>query len=106
MDDLFREILAPSPLLSSAPLPLGVAGKVSTPAHAAVTPLAAPMIDWEGEAEMQRLLDMLPDVRPDMKTDALVDAPDFPSALDLGLSGWDMNMALTSPTVPTAVAAF
>ena len=67
MDDLFREILAPSPLLSSAPLPLGVAGKVSAPAHAAVTPLAAPMIDWEGEAEMQRLLDMLPDVRPDMK---------------------------------------
>ena len=58
--------------------------------------LAEPMIDWEGEAEMQRLLDMLPDVKPHVDSQELLgDSVDSP---DLELSAmWDM--VLTSPTV-------
>lgn len=102
MEDLFREILAPSPLLSSAPMPLSTIEipaqhqAETSPAAPRVISLAEPMIDWEGEAEMQRLLDMLPDVASNAdSSELLADAHDFP---DLGLSAmWDI--ALTSPTV-------
>jgi len=111
MEDLFREILAPSPLLSSAPMPIGItiedAGQpTSTPTGAQITSAAPaePMIDWEGEAEMQRLLEMLPNVTTDMSGDVPSDAIDFPSALDLGLNGWDLQ--LTSPAAPSAIASF
>ena len=109
MDDLFREILAPSPLLSSTPLPLGTIQIASTSAIASPVAqgvaLTEPMIDWEGEAEMQRLLDMLPDVASSVDSpELLMDVPDFSSSLDVGLSSWDV--ALMSPTVSAAVAAF
>lgn len=109
MDDLFREILAPSPLLSSTPLPLGtiqVASQSTTASpEAQRVALAEPMIDWEGEAEMQRLLDMLPDVASSVDSpELLADVQDFPSSLDLGLSAWDL--ALMSPAVPAGIAAF
>ena len=58
-----------------------------------------PMLNWEGEEEMQRLLDLLPDVVPqDMtSTSALnASADDFATVLDLGLPGWD----LCPPAVP------
>lgn len=110
MEDLFREILAPSPILTSTPMPIIALEDAAQPAPApagaqvaSVSP-APPMIDWEGEAEMQRLLEMLPDVATDMSGDMPSDAIDFPSALDLGLHGWDLS--LTSPIAPSAVAVF
>lgn len=49
-------------------------------------------LDWEGEQEMQRLLDMLPDVHPDMKTlDVNLNAVDFSPSLDVDLSTWDLG---------------
>lgn len=61
-------------------------------------------LDWEGEQEMQRLLDMLPDVHPDMKNlDVTIDAVDFSTSLDLDLSGWDLG-SVQPPLV--AVGAF
>lgn len=103
MEDLFREILAPSPLLSATPLPIGAPSEV-VPARptstAGLTQVPEPMIDWEGEAEMQRLLDMLPDVAQDTTTDAsALDADDFPGVLELGLPGWDLSS-------PSMVSAF
>ena len=57
---------------------------------------ALPEIDWESEVEMQRLLAMLPVVQPDaapLDTGAGASQDDFPSALDLELSGWDLAIA-------------
>jgi len=95
MENLLREILAPSPLLSSTPLPLGFNSEESSESQApstgrqGVTSLPDSTLDWEGEEEMRRLLDMLPDVRSNTKMlDVNVDTVDFPSALDLDLSGW------------------
>lgn len=110
MEDLFREILAPSPILSSAPMPIialeDTAQLAPTPTGAQVASVspASPMIDWEGEAEMQRLLEMLPNIATDASGDVPSDAIDFPSALDLGLHGWELS--LTSPTAPSTVTAF
>ncbi len=62
-------------------------------------------VDWEGEAEMQRLLDMLPSVQPDQ--DAIVDIDldivDFPSALDLELGEWDMGDFTQPPSTNTSL---
>lgn len=72
-----------------------------------MTPLAETTLDWEGEAEMQRLLDMLPDVQPDSKTtDVTVDSGDYPSTLDLELCGWDMSAGLHPPPVLASIGAF
>ena len=110
MDDLFREILAPSPASPEAPLPAGVAPSRSqsqsvseiklapVSAPAVNQPTVLPEIDWESEVEMQRLLAMLPVVQPDdtpLDTGAGASQDDFPSALDLELSGWDL--AVTAP---------
>lgn len=60
-----------------------------------------PEIDWESEVEMQKLLAMLPVVPQDA---APLDAgslialqDDFPSALELELSGWDFAGATSAP---------
>ncbi|KAI0798452.1 hypothetical protein BC629DRAFT_1581487 [Irpex lacteus] len=90
MENLLREILAHSPLLSSAPLPINTTSdEESSPKSQALTPST---LDWEGEQEMQRLLDMLPDVHPDMKTlDVNLNAVDFSPSLDVDLSTWDLG---------------
>ena len=57
---------------------------------------ALPEIDWESEVEMQRLLAMLPVAQPDaapLDTGVGASQDDFPSALDLELSGWDLAIA-------------
>ena len=98
MENLFREILAPSPTIPAAPLPPALAAEttVATPAAAPVVPsaLSDASLDWEGEAEMQRLLDMLPDVQ----TEINIDSVDFPSALELDLGSW--NMGSTASALP------
>ncbi|THH28389.1 hypothetical protein EUX98_g5807 [Antrodiella citrinella] len=108
MEDLFREILAPSPIIPSASLPVLPSPEIIPPSQV-TTPLAAPPLisiaaaepmDWEGEAEMQRLLDMLPVVQPDQENfdgDADSDVVDFPSALELELCGWDINQLIQPP---------
>ncbi|KAI0084895.1 hypothetical protein BDY19DRAFT_987312 [Irpex rosettiformis] len=105
MENLLREILAPSPLLSSTPLPITIntTEEASSPSIKTQQPLTQSTLDWEGEQEMQRLLDMLPDVQPDMKTldINLGAAIDFSPSLDLDLSTWDMG---SIPLVP--VGAF
>lgn len=58
-------------------------------------------MDWEGEEEMQRLLDMLPDVQPDTKP-----LEDFPTALDLELCGWDLGAMVNQPPPLSAVGVF
>ncbi|KAI0779478.1 hypothetical protein C8Q74DRAFT_1163676, partial [Fomes fomentarius] len=103
MDDLLREILAPSPVSPQVPLPAGPAPARSrsqsvseiklTPAPAAPVTPTLPEIDWESEVEMQRLLAMLPVVQPDatpLDTGAGAYQDDFPSALDIELGGWDL----------------
>ncbi|KAH9948933.1 hypothetical protein B0H21DRAFT_843272 [Amylocystis lapponica] len=97
MENLLREILAPSPTVQAAPLPAGplpppaTAHLQSQPEHkVACAPAAAPSaastlsaaVDWQSD-EMQRLLDMLPSVQPDGNADG------FTSALDMELCGWD-----------------
>ncbi|KAI0339907.1 hypothetical protein BDW22DRAFT_1486599 [Trametopsis cervina] len=98
MENLLREILAPSPLLSSTSLPIGITSEESPKPQSAsiasqvTSSLTETTLDWEGEQEMQRLLDMLPDVHPDMKNlDVTIDAVDFSTSLDLDLSGWDLG---------------
>ncbi|RDX42737.1 hypothetical protein OH76DRAFT_1362248 [Lentinus brumalis] len=111
MDDLFREILAPSPVSPTVPLPAGPPParsrsqsrseiKLAPPPAAPVSSAPAlPEIDWESEVEMQRLLAMLPVGQPDAAPmDAGADSPqdDFPSALDLELNGWDFAGATSA----------
>ena len=121
MDDLFREILAPSPVSPQAPLPSGAAPtrsrsqsvseiKLAPPPAASVTPTPAlPEIDWESEVEMQRLLAMLPVVQPDaapMDSGAGSPQDDFPSALDLELNGWDLAGATAALGSMSSVSVF
>jgi hypothetical protein len=88
MENFLREILAPSPVLSPTALPVNTSSEESSRSPS----LTETSLDWEGEQEMQRLLNMLPDVQPDMKTLELnFDAVDFPSSLDLELNGWDLG---------------
>jgi hypothetical protein len=56
-------------------------------------------MDWGSEAEMQRLLAILPDVQPMSETELnnnakRINGVDFPSALDLELASgmeWDLE---------------
>lgn len=117
MDKLLREILAPSPILPAATLPSGHTDAVGAwsrprslsesegadPIHQAMLPAttgATPAVttsipagDWPGQAEMQRLLDMVPVVQPDAgaAVDADADMTDFTSALGLELNEWDFT---------------
>ncbi|OBZ70851.1 X-box-binding protein 1 [Grifola frondosa] len=106
MEVLLREILAPSPTLPQATLPADSSSAITLPAprsrsqsqsqptSGAPAPLTAlPLMDWQGEAEMQRLLDMLPGVQTDADTsaDTDLDIGDFASTLELELYGWDMG---------------
>ncbi|KAI1795596.1 hypothetical protein LXA43DRAFT_938804 [Ganoderma leucocontextum] len=114
MDDLFREILAPSPVSPQAPLPADAAPSRSRSQSLSEIQLApapsAPMtqsppslseIDWESEVEMQRLLAMLPvapqDAAPLEAGSLIAPQNDFPSALELELSGWDFAGAVGAP---------
>jgi len=118
MEDLFREILAPSPTVPSASLPVLPSGEDISPSQV-TSPVSSPPliniaaadpVDWEGEAEMQRLLDMLPIVHSDQENpvdgDADMNAVDFPSALELELCGWDINQLIQHPPQNTMVGAF
>jgi len=104
MEDLFREILAPSPAVQTTSLPLDSTSSVlfqaqsyesSESASPAESALITEGMDWDSVEGMQRLLGMLPNVA---QSDANVDSVDFPSALDLELEGtWDLeNMSSTS----------
>ncbi|KAI0786652.1 hypothetical protein C8Q75DRAFT_734604 [Abortiporus biennis] len=117
MENLLREILAPSPTMPSSSLPIDSLAKAesetkSTTSTTMVPPVIIPAetVDWEGEAEMQRLLDMLPAVPQDasMNIDVDVNAVDFPSALDLELCGWDLGALLPQqpPSSVSLVGAF
>ncbi|KAK7692354.1 hypothetical protein QCA50_003979 [Cerrena zonata] len=58
--------------------------------------------NWDGEVEMQKLLDMLPGVQPESSN---ADT-DLPSALDhLEMCGWDMGQYLQTPS-STMVGVF
>ncbi|TBU31717.1 hypothetical protein BD311DRAFT_716435 [Dichomitus squalens] len=114
MDDLFREILAPSPVSPQTTLPAVITPSRSrsqsiseiklapAPSAAPMTqpPSSLPEIDWESEVEMQRLLAMLPVVPHDatpLETGPMSAPPDdFPSALELELSGWDLSGAISA----------
>ncbi|KAI0675403.1 hypothetical protein C8Q78DRAFT_1012236 [Trametes maxima] len=125
MDDLFREILAPSPVSPQASLP-SVSAPAQPPARsrseslseiklspapALAAPVsqasALPEIDWASELEMQRLLAMLPVVQQDAASlDTGAAAGDFPSALDLELCGWDLAGTISVPASSSSVSVF
>ncbi|EMD37651.1 hypothetical protein CERSUDRAFT_114298 [Gelatoporia subvermispora B] len=120
MDDILREILAASPASASTPLPACAPATV-TQERAPARPVAAlpARQGWGDEAEMQRLLDMLPDVTDtpagafDFGLDSLDLGPDqnmgvdFPSALDLNmeLGAWEPS-ALAPAPAGSAVGVF
>lgn len=97
MEDLLREILAPSPALQATSLPAGPVPpptsalsqhtqQAAPPSEAAPSPASSLSVgagDWQGEADMQKLLGLLSSVQPGEHAD------EFPSALDLELCGWD-----------------
>jgi hypothetical protein len=96
MENLFREILAPTPPMPSTSLPLDTSASTECFKQ---TPLSSPTavvnLDWDSEG-MQRLLDMLPNVQSSNGVDNglnSANAVDFPSALDLELGGmgWEMD---------------
>ena len=109
MENLLREILAPSPVSAPAALPAGPlplpAASASAPEGPAIPAAQAPTapagaaealngaaaVDWEGQAEMQRLLGMLSGAQPDAEV--------FPPALDLDVDidfgDWDMSGAVS-----------
>jgi len=97
MEDLFREILAP-PTPSQAPAALppsldtGAAMMMmSTESKTAAT--ASSVVDWESEAEMQRLLDMLPEIQSSSGSlSTMDDSLSASSGLDFDLeSEWSMG---------------
>ncbi|TFY73352.1 hypothetical protein EWM64_g10660 [Hericium alpestre] len=110
MENLFREIFAPSPTLSTSQIPSVDDAAPSAPT-AAVTHHGSEAGDTgrdyerereaEAQAEMQRLLDMLPPVGDaametlPMDDQSKFDA-DFSSALNLDLGGWDFASAALS----------
>ncbi|CDO68957.1 hypothetical protein BN946_scf184782.g5 [Trametes cinnabarina] len=125
MDDLFREILAPSPVSPQAPLPAGsspIAAHSPTrsrsqsvseiklsPAPVPTAPVnpTLPEIDWENEVQMQTLLAMLPVAQQNAApTDADAVSGDFPSALDLDLCAWDMAGVVSAPAGSSSVSVF
>jgi len=105
MENLLREILAPSPIAAPATLPAGPiplpvtasaseherpaapAAEAPSPAARAAETVSAVSVDWEGQVDIQRLLGMLPGAQSDAEV--------FPSALDLdvdfGMGEWDMG---------------
>lgn len=98
MEDLLREILAPSPPMASSSLPvdsLAASSLFQFPETSTLSPLVD-TTDWDSEAGMQRLLDMLPNAQSANVCNS--DSPyslDFPSALDLDLNaGWDVDNVL------------
>jgi len=99
MEDLLREILAPSPTLSPSALPLDSPITTASLLYSeASTPSTVGELDWESEVGMQRLLDMLPNVQSmDVNHSDMVEAVDFPSALDMELGGgWDVENFISS----------
>lgn len=98
MEDLFREILAPpSPAQahSALPLPLDTGAEMMMMSTESKTAAAASSgVDWESEAEMQRLLDMLPDIQSASGSLSTMDdgLRASHSGLDFDLeSEWDMG---------------
>lgn len=92
MEDLLREILAPSPSQPSTSLPMDphtiLQQITSTSSMAPATPTMT-NVDWASEAEMQIILNMLPSVHSDVID---VDNVGYPSALDLELrGGWEFE---------------
>ena len=103
MEDLFREILAPSPTLPAASLPSPTTEVAAAIPQVVGASVHTESLDWEGEAEMQRLLDMLPDVQPDSKMmDLKMDAVDFASTIEL----WDMAAAVQPPPSLASIGVF
>jgi hypothetical protein len=65
-----------------------------------ITTKAESTVDWESEAEMQRLLDMLPDVQS-----SFLDGHDTHVALDFDLeSEWDLERS--TATMGTSIGVF
>jgi len=87
MEELLREIIAPSPSSPTTSLPLEV---FSPDPQVADVPSESPFSTavtfgsvLDGE-DLQRLLNMIPDVQPDQERF------EFSPSLDLPLAGWEM----------------
>jgi hypothetical protein len=99
LEDLFREILAPSPSVPSTSLPLDTSATAELFKQIPSSPEVV-NLDWDSEG-MQRLLEMLPNIQSaNGVNNEMVgaDAVDFPSALDLELGGmgWEMDTCTSS----------
>jgi hypothetical protein len=90
MEDFIREIFVASPALPSAPLPSDSSPVLPNGEGLAGSTLN---VDWDSEAEMRRLLNMLPNVQSTDGGDysAKEEPVDF-SALDFDMSGeWGLD---------------
>ena len=90
MEDFIREIFVASPALPSAPLPSDSSPVLPNGEGLAGSTLN---VDWDSEAEMRRLLNMLPNVQSTDAGDytAKEEPVDF-SALNFDMSGeWGLD---------------
>jgi hypothetical protein len=114
MEDLFREILEPCPTSPTAASSLSLPLESPTTSSPQFQMLSAPtpaqmmiatrssVVDWESEAEMQRLLDMLPVVQPSSFDDGITHGH---TTLEFDLeSEWDLERSST--TMGTGVSVF
>jgi hypothetical protein len=101
MEDLFREILT-SPISPTASLPPALDTPspstqfqiASAPPPAQMMVLEQSVVDWEGDAEMRRLLSMLPDVQSSLMDGTTTVHTQPALEFDLELE-WDMERSAT-----------
>lgn len=89
MEDFIREIFVASPALPSAPLPSDSSPVLPNGEGLAGSTLN---VDWDGEAEMRRLLNMLPNVQSTDAGEFTKEEPIDFSALNFDMSGeWGLD---------------
>jgi hypothetical protein len=84
MEELLREIIAPSSSPSSPAASLPVETLSPAVQTATESSPSSVIMDWEKEVEMQRFLDTITGVQPEMEE------IDFSSALELELGRWEL----------------
>ena len=91
MEELLREIIAPSPSSSSSPLPFeDFSPDIQATDISSASPFSTIMMPGgplDGE-DLQRLLNMIPDVQPEQER------IEFSPSLDLPLAVWDLTASV------------
>jgi hypothetical protein len=90
MEELLREIIAPSPSSPTTSLPFEVfSPDLQVTDIPSTSPFSTVMLGGALDGEdLQRLLSMIPDVHPDQER------IEFSPSLDLPLAGWDLTASV------------